>query len=224
MKPLATASLLAALMVVASVTAAVIRPSPRDPNLPPSIVLEKVVPRQFGQWQEAPQRVLQVVNPQTQELLDKLYSQTLTRTYVNSRGYMVMLSIAYGDDQRGGLQAHMPEVCYPAQGFRLESTLAHVLNTPFGSIPGKRLLTTLGGRKEPVTYWFAMGQQAVQGRWQRRLVEIRLGLTGQVPDGLLVRVSSVDPESARAFEAQEAFIRDLLSALPPGDRTKLAGV
>ena len=29
--------------------------------------------------------------------------------------------MAYGDDQRGGLQAHRPEVCYPAQGFKVTS-------------------------------------------------------------------------------------------------------
>ena len=38
--------------------------------------------------------------------------------------------MAYGDDQRGGLQAHRPEVCYPAQGFKLgkveDGTLANV--------------------------------------------------------------------------------------------------
>lgn len=49
---------------------------------------------------------MQVVNPQTQELLDKLYSQILTRTYVNAKGYRIMLSLAYGSDQRGALQAH----------------------------------------------------------------------------------------------------------------------
>jgi EpsI family protein len=224
MKPIAAAMLLAGLMIAASVAASVLRPAPRDPNLPPSIVLEKSVPRQLGQWREVPQRALQIVNPQTQELLDKLYSQILSRTYVNEQGYSVMLSIAYGDDQRGGLQAHMPEVCYPAQGFKLESALPHILKTPFGQISGKRLLTRLGARSEPVTYWFAMGEKAVQGRWERRLVEIRLGLTGQVPDGLLVRISSIDPDPYRAFKMHEAFLEEFLNALPPNDRIKLAGL
>src|SRR6267378_4531886 len=89
-----------------------------------------------------------------QALLDKLYSQILTRTYVNSAGYRIMLSLAYGSDQRGSLQAHKPEVCYPAQGFALQANEAASIATSYGAIPVRRLLTSLGARKEPVTYWF----------------------------------------------------------------------
>ena len=224
MKQVTTAAIMCAMMVATSIAATVLRPKPRDPSLPPAIVLADAVPKQFGNWRELPAQAVQVVNPQTQELLDKLYSQTLTRTYVNAEGYVIMLSMAYGDDQRGGLQAHMPEVCYPAQGFKLESAAPHQVPTPFGPITGKRLVTTMGPRTEPITYWFSMGQQAVQTRWEKRMVEIRLGLTGQVPDGLLFRVSSVDPDAKRAYAVHEAFIADLLKAAKPQDRVKLAGV
>ncbi len=74
------------------------------------------------------------------------------------------------------------------------------------------------------TYWFSLGEQAVQSRWEKRFIEIRLGLTGQVPDGLLVRVSSIDPDATRAYKAHEAFVDALLAAAKPADRRKLAGV
>lgn len=219
-----TAYIAAALMGLASLVGMLAKPAPRDPKLPPAIVLEEAVPKQFGEWKLMPEVGTQVINPQTQELLDKLYSQTLSRTYVNAQGYRVMLSLAYGDDQRGGLQAHMPEVCYPAQGFKVDGLREHVITTPFGSITGKRLNATLGPRPEPITYWFALGEQAVQSRWEKRFIEIRLGLTGQVPDGLLVRVSSIDPDATRAYKAHEAFVDALLAAAKPADRRKLAGV
>jgi EpsI family protein len=219
-----TAIVMAGLMVAASVGSIAARPAPRDPNLPPAIVLEQAVPKRFGDWTEAPQRGAQVVNPQTQELLDKLYSQTLTRTYVNSKGYAVMLSMAYGDDQRGGLQAHMPEVCYPAQGFKVNHIETAAIETPFGAISGKRLNTSMGSRIEPITYWFAMGDTAVKTRWEKRLVEVRLGLTGQVPDGLLFRISSIDPNAQQAYAAHQAFVADLLAATPEKDRRKLSGL
>ena len=50
-----------------------------------------------------------------------------------------MLSMAYGDDQRGGLQAHRPEVCYPAQGFKLGKVEDGSLSTSFGNIEVRRL-------------------------------------------------------------------------------------
>jgi len=215
--------LIAALMLSASVSAIVLRPDQKVANLS-AISLETMIPKQFGDWREEPQRNLQVVNPQTQALLDKLYSQLLARVYINKDGYRVMLSLAYGSDQRGALQAHKPEVCYPAQGFTLHSTKTVPLTTPFGEIPAQRLFTTLGPRQEPVTYWFTVGDTAVQNKLQKRLVDLRYGLTGQIPDGMLFRISSIDENQARANQIQDQFVNQLLQAVSPADRKRLSGV
>lgn len=218
-----TALLIAILMFSASVGAIALRPDQKVADLA-GISLETMIPKQFGDWREEPQLNLQVVNPQTQALLDKLYSQLLARVYINSQGYRVMLSLAYGSDQRGALQAHKPEVCYPAQGFTLHSNKASPVTTPFGEIPAQRLYTTLGPRQEPVTYWFTIGDTAVQGKLQKRLVDLRYGLTGQIPDGLLFRVSSIDENQTRANQMQDQFINQLLQAISPADRQRLSGL
>ena len=223
MKSLHLAALLACLMTAASVAGFAARPSLKAASTAPKVVLETIVPKEFGAWRELPSLGMLVVNPQTQALLDKLYSQVLTRSYVHASGYRVMLSIAYGDDQLT-LQAHMPEACYPAQGFALHSNAEAQIATPFGSIAARQLSTSLGPRKEPVTYWFTMGDRAVLSKFQQRLVEVRFGLTGQVPDGLLFRVSSIDDESTRAFVQHQAFVSDLLSAIPIRDRARLSGL
>ena len=215
---------LAGLMALAAVGGIAARPTAKPPGSAPRYILEDTVPQQFGDWRLVPQAGAQVVNPQTKELLDKLYSQIVTRTYVNGQGYRVMLALAYGDEQRGDLQAHKPEVCYPAQGFKLHSNDPAELATPFGGIAARRLNTSLGPRQEPVTYWFTMGDTAVKSKFEQRMVEIRLGLTGQVPDGLLFRVSSIDDSTERAFRMQDAFVTDLLKAVPPRDRTRLSGL
>ena len=215
---------LSLLMVTAAVGGIAARPSVKAPGTGPRYLLEEVVPKQFGDWRELTQENAQVVNPQTKELLDKLYSQILSRTYVNSKGYRIMLSLAYGDDQRGDLQAHKPEVCYPAQGFTLLSNVEAQVATPFGEIAGRRLNTSIGRRKEPITYWFTVGDTAIKTKLQQRMVEIRMGLTGQVPDGLLFRVSSVDDSPDRAYEVQNTFVVDLLQAVPPRDRLRLSGL
>jgi len=217
------ALLIAALMVAASIGGVVAKPSVKVSDEAP-ISLEKMIPQQFGDWREEPQRYVQVVNPQTQELLDKLYSQILTRTYVNSSGYRVMLSLAYGTDQRGSLQAHKPEICYPAQGFTITKNEAGTLTTTFGDIPVRRLASNLGSRQEPVTYWFTVGDQVAMGTTQRKLVELRLGLTGRIPDGMLFRISSLDPDPPRAYQAQDQFVNQLLQAVPPADRQRLSGL
>jgi len=224
MPPNRIAIVIAALMFAASAGAIVARPDTKVADLGPAISLETLVPKQFGDWREEPQRIVQVVNPQTQELLDKLYSQVLSRVYVNDKGYRIMLSLAYGSDQRGALQAHKPEVCYPAQGFTLRKTEPSQLATPFGEIPAQRLFTTLGPRQEPVTYWFTVGDTAVRGRLQRRLMDLRYGLTGRIPDGMLFRVSSIDPNQVRANQMQDQFVNQLLQAVSPAERKRLSGL
>jgi EpsI family protein len=215
---------LAVLMCIASIGAYALRPGTKAAEVGPTVNLEAMVPRQFGEWREEIQPVAQVVNPQTKELLDKLYSQILSRTYVNAEGYRIMLSIAYGHDQRAGLQAHKPEVCYPAQGFTLKSLTTAMLGTEFGNIPATRLMTTLGQRQEPVTYWFTEGDSAIQSALQKRIVEFRYSLTGQIPDGMLFRVSSIDGEPARAYGLQDRFVTQLLGAVPAADRLRLSGL
>ena len=224
MKLNSTALVLAVLMCGAAVAGIAARPSAKAADRGNAIVLETAVPRAFGEWTELRDQQTQVVNPQTKELLDKLYSQILTRTYQNKEGYRIMLSMAYGDDQRGGLQAHRPEVCYPAQGFKLGRTEDGALSTGFGTIEVRRLTTTLGPRDEPVTYWLTVGDQVIKNTFDKRIAEIRLGLTGQIPDGLLFRVSSIDRDSARAFALQQKFAADLLAAVPAETRRQLSGL
>ncbi len=221
---LRTAIVLACLMTFAAVAGIVARPTAKAGGGAPRFMLEDTVPKQFGEWRELPVDGAYVVNPQTKELLDKLYSQILTRTYVNARGYRIMLSLAYGDDQRGDLQAHKPEVCYPAQGFKLHSNVEAQVATPFGAIAARRLSTSLGPRKEPVTYWFTVGDTAVKNKLQQRMVEVKLGLTGQIPDGLLFRVSSIDETPDRAFGIQDAFVAALLQAATQEGRLRLSGL
>ena len=218
------AIVLAGLMALATAGGIAARPTAKPPGSAPRYLLEDTVPKQFGEWKLLPESTAQVVNPQTQQLLDKLYSQLLTRTYVDAKGYQVMLAMAYGDEQRGDLQAHKPEVCYPAQGFKVNSNEPTELGTPFGAIAARRLSTHLGNRREPVTYWFTMGDTAVKSKFEQRMVEVRMGLTGQVPDGLLFRVSSIDPSPERAWQRQAAFINDLLKAVPARDRLRLSGL
>jgi hypothetical protein len=49
-------------------------------------------------------------------------------------------------------------------------------------------------------------------------------LTGRIPDGLLFRVSSIDPDPARAWRKQDEFVGQLLAALPPAERWCLSGL
>jgi len=186
--------------------------------------LDAIVPKQFGDWVLDPGPAM-VINPQVKETLDKIYNQTLSRTYVNSKGYRVMLSIAYGLDQRDAMQVHYPEVCYPAQGFHVSSNETGVLKTSLGSIPVRHLSTSLSGQRfEPVTYWTTIGEEVVANNSNKKLAELHYGLRGHIPDGLLFRVSSIDRNTAVAFSEQEAFVAQLLPSVEAKHLSRLSGL
>lgn len=205
-----------------SLLAAQLRPGARVKKTD-DFKLDALIPKQLPSW-TATQPKAQAINPQTQALLDSLYSQIVERTYVDSNGYVVMLALAYGNDQRGTLEAHKPEVCYPAQGFKLLHQRDVEVETRFGKIPAKHIETANGPRHEPVTYWFTMSNEIVSNQLDKRLNQLRQTLTGQIPDGLLFRVSSIDPDSNRALSMQIRFVNDLLNAVDEPLRKRLAGV
>lgn len=187
--------------------------------------LETLIPDRFGEWTQEPTQLVQFIDPRQQATIDLLYSQVLTRAYVDPRGTRIMLSIAYGRAQSDELAVHRPEVCYPAQGAQVLGTRDTLLDLPWGQLPARRLVTQFRGhRHEPVTYWIMVGDHALVDALQAKLVQMRYGLRGRIPDGLLVRVSSIDPDDQRAFADQARFLTDLLGALSPADRERLSGL
>jgi EpsI family protein len=221
MKLNSTAWLLAALMCGVSVLGVAARPSA---NLSDPIMLETDVPRGFGEWREVRDQSASVVNPQLEKAVNDQYDQVLTRAYVNKDGYRIMLSVAYGKDQRGGGQAHRPEVCYPGVGFEIAKIEDGVLLTSLGNVNVRRLIASLGPRHEPVTYWLTVGDKVVNAQSARRFAEIALVLKGRMPDGLLFRISSIDNDSAQAFAMQRKFTSDMMESVTPGIRRKLSGL
>lgn len=186
--------------------------------------LEHMLPQRFGDWQMQAGMAGGIVNPVQEASLRRLYSQTLSRVYVSAQGERVMLSVAYGVDQRKYLALHYPEVCYPAQGFAVKSNQTVLLQLSDQLLPLRRLETFMApNRPEPVSYWATMGDYSSFGGLSRRMIELRYGLRRQIPDGLLFRVSSIGADSGREFHVQERFLRELLASLPQDSRALLTG-
>jgi EpsI family protein len=142
---------------------------------------------------------------------------------VNAAGERMMLTVAYGGDQSDALKAHRQEVCYAAQGFEIRGLGTGRVEASGRSIPVTRFLGVRGERSEPVTYWFTMGDRVVLGRLDRLRAQLAAGFAGRVPDGMLVRISSISNDSPAAFAAQGAFADALLGAMTPAGAQRLAG-
>jgi EpsI family protein len=182
-----------------------------------------MIPARFSGWAIDTSIVPLTPDPDQQTALARIYDQTLSRTYVNARGERVMLSIAYGGDQSNALQLHLPEVCYAAQGFQMLGASDGVLATRFGPLPVKRLVARQNARNEPITYWITIGDKAVASGIGQKLQRLAYGVSGRIPDGMLVRVSTIQSDQRAAYRVQDAFIGQMLDVLPARDRARLLG-
>jgi EpsI family protein len=198
-------------------------PKPRVLQPHEQFSLEQMIPQRFGDWRIDPSIVPLAPDPEQQSMLEKIYDQTLSRTYINSQGQRVMLSIAYGGDQSKALQLHLPEVCYVAQGFQMQKDAEDSLTTRFGELPVKRLVARLHERNEPITYWITIGEHASRAGIQQKLHRLAYGLSGEIPDGMLVRVSTIQSNETQAYGVQDRFVAEMLGVMAPRDRSRLLG-
>jgi EpsI family protein len=84
-------------------------------------------------------------------------------------------------------------------------------------------MMTMGPRQEVVTYWVLMGDEATTSNTQRKWVAIRYGLKRQIPEGMLIRVSSINPEMDKAIPLHKDFINQLMVSMPENQRERVIG-
>lgn len=190
----------------------------------PTISLEAMIPKQFGEWKLEGTITSLIVSPDVQAQLDRTYSQMLMRNYVNDKGGRIMLSIAYGSDQSYSSQVHRPEMCYPAQGYQIQSMSKGSIDASGVKFPVMKLVATKGQRNEPITYWVMMGDSVVRGNWEQHIARLKYGLTGKIPYGIVIRVSTISANESQSYRIQEQFVRDMLGAVPMEYRKVLIGV
>jgi len=185
---------------------------------------ETLVPPRFAGWTYIPAITLvspdaAIDEPAPADAIQHVYSRQLGRGYADANGHVVMLLVAYGPRQDFQSQAHRPELCYVAAGFRVSNkTSATVPARDAGEgLHVTRFTALREGRIEPVTYWMRIGDELSHGVVDRQLIRLRYGVRGLIPDGALFRVSTIGLSPQRSFVVQDQFIRDLLAALRPED-------
>lgn len=204
---------LAVLLIAAGTLGPLAKPSIHLATQQQKIELEQVFPSSFGDWKLDTYQSVGIISPDVAALLQKLYAQTLSRTYIGPDGARIMLSVAYGGDQSDATRTHRPDVCYPAQGFQILSSGDNVVNLASGVLPVRRMVAQLGGRIEPVTFWFTVGEYTAVSGKDQKVMQLKYGLRGIVPDGMLVRVSSIGKDEEAAFKLQAQFIAEMKQAM-----------
>ena len=217
------AALVLVLMLLAFAGAQAWRPHTRLADSHPKVDLDAIFPKTFADWTVDDRMPVQLVSPDVAARLNEIYNQTLSRSYVNLKGERIMLSVAYGGDQSDATRAHRPEVCYPAQGFQILSSSTGSLPLADASIRVRRLVAQQGGRNEPITYWIVVGNKITITSTEQKLAQLSYSTRGVIPDGMLVRVSMIDPTPAHSYAVQTDFVRSLYAAVAPQSRGQMFG-
>jgi len=183
--------------------------------------LEEVVPEKVGRWTFVSNSGL-VVPPEDQ-LARALYSQLLTRTYMDEAGNGIMLLVAQSGSQSGILQIHRPEFCYTAGGYSLTPSMPHPVQLPGRELPALSISATREARTEQIVYWTRIGSHLPSSWTQQRLAVAMDNLKGYIPDAVMVRVSAYGNDKPLALADVDEFIRALMSAVTPQVRRVLIG-
>ena len=208
-------------MIAAAILAQVLTPRELMARTAASMDLQKIIPQNFGTWTLVPS--ISPVTPtepegyvQPDRFSAKIYSQEVARGYSDGRGNIVMLLVAYGPVQNYRLKSHRPEICYTANGFRVSDKYKSQISYRDGAEPINltRLTTQRETRLEPVSYWMRVGNDIATGPVESQIIRLKYGLRGMIPDGALVRVSTIGLSPEASFALQDKFIRDLLAAIP----------
>ena len=187
---------------------------------------EQITPKQFGDWAEViDAEGGTIIDPEQQDAINKLYTQTVSRTYVQqATGRRIMLSLAYGDNQTFSRQLHRPEACYSSQGFKIENLHEEKLQVIRQPLEVNRMTGVIGQRIEQVSYWIRIGDKVISGPpTALNMARMGMGLKGYVADGLLFRVSEVSEDAESAYLLQNQFINDFLQALNPAQQVMMVG-
>ena len=114
--------------------------------------------------------------------------------------------------QSEATRAHRPEVCYAAQGLQIAGSRDAVFSTATHSVR-VRHLARLGDRIEPISYWITVGDKVTISGTEQKVEQLSYSVRGVIPDGMLVRVSSIEPDTSQAYALHQAFVSAMTRAL-----------
>lgn len=217
------AFMLAGAMASVAGVAALVRPPRPDPDARPTTALDTLFPQRFGEWRVDELSRAFVRPADRQGKLYQVYDQVLERTFVDARERRVMLSVAFGSEQSSSLQMHRPEVCYRSAGYAIHGVQGDTLRLAGHAVTATRVHAVLPGRPEPITYWTVLGGVVVSDAASARRRRIAAVFRHELLDGMLVRISTIDGDLARAYALQSRFADELVLAIEPALRAKVIG-
>jgi len=146
---------------------------------------------------------------------------SLLRVYAKDGNPPVIVYVGFYGDLAAILDVHTPELCYPAQGWKISPVRQLRAGSFRGAlIPAKEIVADKFGAKRLVMWWYVSGSKPIETRIRYVYAMLVLSaLTGRT-DGSMVRFETPLNEGgegageARIQEFRASFVSSLEKALP----------
>ena len=172
---------------------------------------KSILPATVGPWRSRPS--VELVLPPADALSEKLYENLETRIYEGKDLPQIMFVIAYSSIQSDNVHVHRPEVCYPAAGLKIMSNEGLKLTVGNKKIAARFLAADRDGPVEYILYWVRVGKE-FPAKWLDQRVEMMIAnVAGHLPDGVLVRFSTISNDAAEASATLTNFATQMAGAL-----------
>lgn len=145
----------------------------------------------------------------------------LQRAYVHPLGYVVFVYIGYYGTARGGTPEHTPDICYPAQGWRIRGAEEVVLGGRRARLRVREFVVEQEGQMRLVHFWYrTRTSTGITSTWALRWHHFWTRLHADRADGALVRLSTPfeqgELESARSkLQAMDLAVDAALDGVWP---------
>lgn len=215
-------AVMAGAMMGAAGTAAIMLAQRNQREVRP-LGLGEMIPRTFAGWQDDPDMVPVLPDEAETASINRAYEETISRFYRRPDGAIVMLVVAHGRPDSGMLAIHRPATCYSAQGFTVTNSRQAHLPAPFAGVATDEAFATRGEREEPILSWVVIGGRQTGFGVTQKLEQLRAEWRGERADAILVRASTIGPDTPESYALLDRFAVDLLTRLSPTEQRLIAG-
>jgi EpsI family protein len=142
------------------------------------------LPAELAGWQA-------VDIPMDQDVADMLRADAnVQRAYVHSLGYVIFVYVGYYGTARGGTPEHTPEMCYPAQGWKVVQSVSVDLGGE-GGLAAREFVVEKNGERRLVHFWYRTEDKTgIQSTASLRWSHFWSRLAAGRGDGALVRLDT----------------------------------
>ena len=154
-----------------------------------------------------------------------------TRTYQHTDGRTVSVVMAWSGDGLNFQKIHEQQVCYKASGFEVSPLHIVSILTGTGSIDAMAFTAIQDARKDDVAYWMVIDGMRERDIDKRnpivrqflQLLYLPSFFRGELPDILMVRVSSVRLTNGQPTTDHIDYIKEWLKTISSADRQRITG-